>query len=334
MCQDIKALGLIPARSGSKSIKDKNIRLIGGKPLLAFSIEHSIKSKYIDRTIVSTDSNYYANVAIRYGAEVPFIRPSELAQDNSLDIDVTVHALEMLKKLDNYVPDCVVQLRPTCPIRDSQDIDKMIEILMNDNSADSIRSISAANEIPYKMWRVTDDGYLKPLLNDIEEGYNMPRQKLPPVYYQNASIDIVKTETVIKKRSMSGDYILPYVMEGFHDIDYNEDLIKAEICLLLKGTGHKFVVDIDGVIAQKRDDNNYSLSEPDYENIRKINELYDRGNYIVYFTSRGYKTGINWENETKKKLEMWGVKYNDLIFGKPDADIYIDDKALNIYELV
>jgi len=125
-------LAIIPARSGSKSVKDKNIREINGKPMIAYSIEHAKASKLINRVIVSTDSEQYAAIAREYGAETPFIRPAEYAQDTSLDLEVFEHALSFLEEKEAYVPDMVVQLRPTYPIRYVEDIDKMITQMLED----------------------------------------------------------------------------------------------------------------------------------------------------------------------------------------------------------
>ncbi|MDD5948268.1 MAG: acylneuraminate cytidylyltransferase family protein, partial [Lachnospiraceae bacterium] len=185
-------LAVIPARSGSKSVPDKNIRDIGGKPMLAYSIEHAQKSHYINRVIVSTDSEKYAGIAKKYGAEVPFLRPAEYATDTALDYDVFRHALKWLREEEGYEPELVVQLRPTYPIRRIEDIDTMVERMLAEPLADSIRTIAPAKEIPYKMWRKEESGRLMPLLTDIPECYNMPRQQLPKVYYQNACIDIFR----------------------------------------------------------------------------------------------------------------------------------------------
>ncbi len=232
----MNALAIIPAREGSKSVPHKNIRLIGGKPMLAHSIDHAKQSKYINRIIVSTDSEEYAEIGKEYGAEVPFLRPAEFATDTSLDYDVFHHALTWLKDIEGYVPDVVVQLRPTYPIRDVRDIDNMIRILLDNPDADSVRSMAKATEIPYKMWvceKEALDGCplqgqsVQPLITDIPECYNMPRQELPIVYYQNACIDVFRPNVVLEKRSMSGDKILGYEMTENYDIDTEEDFERA-----------------------------------------------------------------------------------------------------------
>lgn len=224
----MEVLAIIPARSGSKSVKDKNIRLLNGKPLIAYSIEHALACKKINRVIVSTDSEKYAEISKSYGAEIPFLRPKELAQDSSLDLEVFEHALNFLKKNENYVPDIIVQLRPTYPIREISDINGAIDMLIANDRADSVRCVCEAKEIPYKMWRVDDKGFLSPILTDIEEAYNMPRQQLPKVYYQNASIDVVRYSTIMNSHSMTGKNILGYVMTHNWDIDTEQDVKEVE----------------------------------------------------------------------------------------------------------
>lgn len=225
----MEVLAIIPARSGSKSVVDKNIRDMAGKPLLAWSVEHALASSRINRVIVSTDSEQYAAIAREYGAEVPFIRPAEYATDTALDIDVFRHALKWLKDHERYVPDIVVQLRPTYPKRNPKDIDVMVDMLIADESADSVRSVAPATEVPYKMWLVDDRTQmsLKPLITSIPECYNMPRQQLPKVYYQNACIDVMRTSTVVQKNSMTGEKILGFIMDENLDIDTEAEFVKA-----------------------------------------------------------------------------------------------------------
>lgn len=223
-----ETLAVIPARSGSKSVKDKNIRTMAGKPMIAYSIEHALNAPSIDRVIVSTDSEKYAAISREYGAEVPFIRPAEYATDTALDLDVFRHALSFLKENEGYEPDIVVQLRPTYPIRDIQDIENMIKYLREHPEVDSARCVAYANEIPYKMWYMDEKGLLEPLMKDIPECYNMPRQQLPKVYYQNACIDVFRANVVLEKNSMTGDNIAGYLMKENFDIDTEEDFLRAQ----------------------------------------------------------------------------------------------------------
>lgn len=326
-------IAVIPARSGSKSVRDKNIRLINGKPMLAYSIEHAKASKYINRIIVSTDSEKYAHIAREYGAEVPFMRPAEYATDTALDYEVFKHCLMYLKEQESYEADIVVQLRPTYPIRSIKDIDNMIEMLIQHKEADSVRSIAPAKEIPYKMWHKQGDGTITPIMHEIPECYNMPRQELPKVYYQNACIDVFRGSVVLDKHSMSGERILGYEMSHNYDIDTEEEFIKAEEFIRITSGKKRFVFDIDGVVAQFEPKLNYAEAKPNEKMVRIINRLYDMGNEIVLFTARGYVTGTDWSQTTREQLARWGVKYHQLMFGKPNADYYIDDKMLDMQTL-
>ena len=222
-----EVLAIIPARSGSKSVVDKNIRLIAGKPMIAYSIEHGLKAECIDRVIVSTDSEKYADIARKYGAEVPFIRPAEYATDTALDIDVFRHALTFLKENEGYEPEIVVQLRPTYPIRRISDIEAMVKYMREHPDVDSMRCIAPAKEVAYKMWFKDENGMLSPIMTDIPECYNMPRQQLPKIYYQNACIDAVRASVILEQNSMSGKKIAGYEMDENFDIDTEEEFKKA-----------------------------------------------------------------------------------------------------------
>ena len=144
----MKILAIIPARGGSKGIKLKNLSKINGKPLVAFSIEHSLASKLINRTIVSTDHEEIAKVSEAYGAEIPIFRSKELAGDNILDLPVFEHMLTYLKEEENYEPEIVVHLRPTSPYRKAEWIDSAIKLLIETTSADSRLSVSEPSPHP------------------------------------------------------------------------------------------------------------------------------------------------------------------------------------------
>lgn len=329
----MNVLAVIPARSGSKSVVNKNIRDFNGKPMLAHSIEHAKASKHINRIILSTDSQEYALIGQKYGAEIPFIRPEQYATDEALDIDVFYHCLKFLDEKEGYKVDIVVQLRPTYPIRDVEDIDKMIELLQTNKEIDSVRSIAPATEIPYKMWKRNEEGMLTPILTEIKEAYNMPRQDLPKIYYQNASIDVTRGDIILKEHSMSGQRIYGYELQQNFDIDTEEDFIMAERYAKILNGKNRYVFDIDGVIAQLEENNDYSKSRPNTEMITIINKLFDMGNEIILLTARGYVTGIDWREVTERQLKSWGLNYHELQFGKPNADYYIDDKMIDMEEL-
>lgn len=337
----MKILAIIPARSGSKSIPHKNIRALVGKPLMAYSIDHARNSKRINRVIVSTDSKYYSEIARSFGAETPFLRPEEISKDESNDLELFVHALQWLKKNENYVPDICVQLRPTHPVRKVEDIDAMIDFLISRPDADCVRAV-VKNETytPYKMWFLKEDNELKSVMNNtgINEHYNQPRQKLPATYFQNASVDVIRTSTILQKNSLTGDKILGYVMHEEFDIDNEEDLERAQQKLmeLSHATFRErktYCFDIDGVIATLTPGNDYTKAFPIMENIEKLNSLYENGNQIILFTARGTKTKIDWTEFTRKQMKEWGVRYHDLQFGKPAADFYVDDKNIDINKL-
>ncbi len=337
----MKTIAIIPARSGSKSLKDKNIRIMNGKPMLAYSIEHALQAKTVDRVFVSTDSEMYRDIALEYGAEAPFLRPAELSGDSSLDIEVFQHFLEWLQKHEGFIPDICVHLRPTHPVRKSEDIDQMVGMLKEDDLADSVRSLSEAKQTPYKMWFSGEgnDGYILPVIKtDISEAYNSPRQLLPKAYLQNACIDVVRSSTILRKCSMTGDHIRGFIMEYDYDIDSEEDFLRTERALLLhdiikEKRQLRICCDIDGVVATKTSGNNYSLAMPMSQNIETINHLVELGHYVILHTARGSATGIDWCETTRSQMKLWDVKYQELIFKKPSADIYIDDKFFELSEL-
>lgn len=220
-------IGVIPARGGSKGIKNKNIVEICGHPLIAYSIKHAINSKIINRVIVSTNSHVIKQKALSYGAEVPFMRPNELAKDDSTDLDVFKHLIYWLEKNNQKIPELFVHLRPTSPVRDVKDIEVGVKKLLS-SDADSLRSVIISPLTPFKMWRLTKNEFLEPLLinTNLKEPFNMPRQLLPEVYWQTANLDIIKTDTIIKKNSISGLKILPLLIKKDYaiDIDVKYDL--------------------------------------------------------------------------------------------------------------
>jgi CMP-N-acetylneuraminic acid synthetase len=226
-------LALIPARGGSKGIPRKNLVPLLGKPLIAYSIEQARASAWITRTVVSTDDAEIAAAARQFGAETPFMRPAEFAQDRSLDLEVFQHALGWLKKEEGYSCDLVVHLRPTGPVRRVEVIDEAIELILAHPEADALRSVSTPSQTPYKMWHI-EEGYLKPLLtvDGVAEPYCMPRQGLPPVFWQNGYVDIIRPATILEQGLMAGHTILPFVThEPILEIDYRDSLPQVEEAL-------------------------------------------------------------------------------------------------------
>ena len=226
-------LALIPARGGSKGIPRKNIRNFAGYPLIAWSIAAAKQSQFVTRIIVSTDDEEIAAVARECGAETPFLRPAEFAQDTSTDLPLFEHALQWLDENEGYQPEIVIQLRPTSPIRAKTMVDDAIRILLEHSDADCVRGVVPAGQNPFKMWRF--DGAndpMKPLLkvDGIAEPYNAPRQILPPVYWQTGHIDAIRVATIKEKKSLTGDVIYPLMIDTRYtvDIDNLSDWAKYE----------------------------------------------------------------------------------------------------------
>jgi N-acylneuraminate cytidylyltransferase len=237
----MKVLAIIPARKGSKGIKDKNIHALNGHPLISYSICAAKKIKKIDRIICTTDSDKIAAIARRYGAETPFIRPGKYAKDLSSDLEVFEHCLKWLKDNEKYIPDIIVHLRPTSPIRFIKDITRGIKIISKNMGIDSVRSVSEPLTTPYKMWKINAKGNLVPLLKikNNKEPYNTARQLLPKIYAQTGTLDILRVSTILKKKSMTGNKIYPLFIKQEHFVDIDkigslriaENLIKINKCI-------------------------------------------------------------------------------------------------------
>ena len=228
-----EVLALIPARGGSKSIPRKNIIDFAGYPLIAYSIAAGLAAETVTRVIVSTDDEEIAAISRQYGAETPFLRPDAHSQDNTPDLPVFQHALRRLAEKEDYHPDIVVQLRPTSPFRRLRHIDEAVFRLIERPDADAVRTVCVPFQNPFKMWRIGSDGLMVPLgiaLGVPEEPYNQPRQVLPDVYWQTGYVDAAWTDTILIKNSMTGDAILPLVIEPSEwiDIDSPDDWRRAE----------------------------------------------------------------------------------------------------------
>lgn len=226
----IEVLAIVPARGGSKGIPRKNLVTLLGEPLLWWSVRAALESETVTRTIVSTDDEEIADTASTAGAEVPFLRPAELAGDTVVDLPVFEHALAALAAVDGYRPDIVVHLRPTSPLRPPGLIDEGVRRVAGDPLADSLRAVTPPSNNPYKMWRIDDD-VLVPLVDSgIHEQYNQPRQALPDTYWQTGTLDVMRASTITEKHSMTGDRILPMVIDPALavDIDDPSSLAAAE----------------------------------------------------------------------------------------------------------
>lgn len=226
---NMNIITVIPARGASKGIKKKNIRPLNGKPLVAYSIEYSLKCGLVKRTIVSTDDSEIAQVAREYGAEVPFLRPLEFAQDDTPDFPVFKHALTWLKENDKEEIDILVLLRPTSPLRPPGLIEKGYALLKKYPEASSVRAVTLCREHPYRMFNLQGDFMLPVIKESLFEPYNIPRQKLPTIYFQTGDLEMVRAKAIAEENSISGKKILalPISQEEMLDIDDEKDMVRA-----------------------------------------------------------------------------------------------------------
>ena len=224
----MKVVVIIPARSGSKSLPNKNILPLNGKPLLCYSVDYGLKSDIVNKVVVSTDSLEFAEIAKKSGAEVPFIRPAELAEDNTRDYPFMRHALDFFES-KGEIYDIYIMLRPTSPLRPAGLIEKSINILKENPSATSVRAVAEASEHPYSVLKANEDGSMSSMIFNIEEPYNFPRQELPKAYFMTGDIEAARRETLLSG-SISGKKMYPVIInpEEKVDIDHIEDFKIAE----------------------------------------------------------------------------------------------------------
>jgi CMP-N-acetylneuraminic acid synthetase len=229
----VVALGIIPARGGSKSVPGKNLYPLGGRPLLEHTIISALAAKSLDRVIVSTDDERIAAVAREAGAEVPFLRPADIARDETPDLPVFQHVLTELWERERYRPDVIVHLRPTQPFRRAAEIDAVVA-LMVETGADCVKSVRPVAEHPFKMYRLVGDG-LVPYLDMPERrrrGPDVPRQSLEPVYLSAGVVDAMRRE-VIEAGSTEGERVVPYFVDEhrYVNLDSARDFALAEALL-------------------------------------------------------------------------------------------------------
>lgn len=218
-------IAIIPARGGSKGVPQKNIIDLGGFPLIAFSIVAAKISKIISRVIVSTDSPKIAEIAKKYGAEVPFLRPKKFAKDFSPDIEFVLHAIKWLKNKENYRPDYIVHLRPTTPLREPELIDEAVDRITKNQEATSLRSAHELSESPHKFFKIKNGFFVGLFPEDNQPDHqNMVRQTFPPTYHPNGYVDVIKTDTAEKMSLIHGPKILPFITPLVTELDTISDL--------------------------------------------------------------------------------------------------------------
>jgi CMP-N,N'-diacetyllegionaminic acid synthase len=216
----VDIVAIIPARAGSKSLADKNIRELSGHPLIAYSIAVAKLSKKIDKVIVSTNSQEYAEIAKYYGAEVPFIRPDKFSMDASTDRGFLVHAMNWFYENEGIVPEYWIHLRPTTPLREVKVVDNAIDEIKKDKGATSLRSGHKAPESPLK-WLVRDSNYFKGLISG--EGYNLPKETFEQVYIPDGYVDIIKSSFIMKKKEIHGNRMIGFESPVCKEVDSLEE---------------------------------------------------------------------------------------------------------------
>lgn len=234
-----EVLALVTARGGSKGIPRKNVAPFLGRPLIVWTIDAARQATSISRIVVTTDDPAIAEIAVGEGAECPFLRPEALARDDTPDLPVFRHALDWLRDREGYHPDLVVHLRPTSPLRPAGLIDEGVRRLTEDPGADSLRTVCLPGNNPFKMWLLGETGpYMRPLINtQIPEPYNQPRQALPTAYWQIGVLDVIRPATILEKRSMTGERILPLIVDPALAVDIDDpvSLERAEAVCRSRG---------------------------------------------------------------------------------------------------
>lgn len=202
-------LGIIPARGGSKGVPRKNIKLLSGKPLIVYTIENARRSRYIDKLIVSTDDEEIADISTKHGAQVPFLRPKELANDTAKAIGVVKHALKTMEEMDGVEYSIVVYLEPPAPLKLTEDIDTAIEMFI-EKKPDSVVSVNEANQFHPILMKQIVNGKLEPIWKPEPEG--VPRQQYEPkAYMRNGAVYVLKRSNILDGK-FYGANILPYIM--------------------------------------------------------------------------------------------------------------------------
>jgi CMP-N,N'-diacetyllegionaminic acid synthase len=224
-----EVIALIPARAGSKGVPNKNIRPLGGHPLLDWSIQAALKAQRIDRVIVSTDSQDYADLAIRCGAEAPFLRPPAISGDRSTDYDFVIHALDWLAQHGGE-PKYIVHIRPTTPLRDAALIDQAVAAFQGHDQATALRSVHEMSESAYKAFELAPQGQLKRLGSDSTalDAANNARQQFPATYVANGYVDVLSTAFIRKSGLLHGDWVMPFVTPAVVEVDTEEDFAHLE----------------------------------------------------------------------------------------------------------
>ncbi len=227
-----KVVALIPARSGSKGVPHKNIKNLGGHSLIEWSIKACLKSALIDRVIVSTDSREYADLAVKLGAEAPFLRPTEIAGDRSTDYDFVLHALDWFAA-NGGEPEFLVHIRPTTPYRSPALIDAAVRAFRTDPRATALRSVHEMSESAYKTFELAPAGQLKRLGAESTalDAANNARQQFPATYQANGYVDVLSSRFVRNHGLIHGDWVMPFITPAVVEVDTEDDFAHLEYLL-------------------------------------------------------------------------------------------------------
>lgn len=230
-------IALIPARGGSKGVPHKNIKLLKGFPLIAYSIVLAQLSQKIQRVIVSTDSEEIAEIAKKFGAEVPFMRPDSFSGDKSPDYEFVNHALEWLATHEGKVPEYIVHVRPTTPLRIPSVVDNAIEAFVKSKDATSLRSGHKASESPFKWFLKSEQGFFKSIADGVSnEEANAGRQQFPNVYIPDGYVDVIKTSFVCENGILHGEKLMAFESPTCYEVDEEEDFMLLEYQIHKKGS--------------------------------------------------------------------------------------------------
>lgn len=233
----VRTYAIIPARGGSKGVPDKNIRLLAGFPLIAYSIVAAKLTPTIDRVIVSTDAERIADMSRRFGADVPFMRPAALAQDRSPDRDFLQHAIQWFEQHEGRAPDYWVHLRPTTPLREPVRVAAAIADIQAHQEATALRSAHPSPESPFKWFLMGDDGFFCGLRGEKDmDSLNRPRQCFPTAYVPDGYVDVLKTAFIKSGELIHGNRMRSFISPFCHEVDNLEDFDALEFQLHKEGS--------------------------------------------------------------------------------------------------
>ncbi len=328
-----KVTVIIPARKGSKGIKNKNRIIINGLPLVEYSIIIAKLCKYSGNIILSSDDNIILDIGRKHNIDL-IERPPHLATDTASALDVIKHVIKT-----NNVLDDIMLLEPTSPVRTLEDLYSGIEQYYFEK-IDSLHSLSELKDICFAYIKKIDkDGKVIDAIVKEIEGKQRQYYINEKFYERDGLFYLFKKNLVLIENTIYGRINKGFIT-NHETVDINgpDDLFKAERLLKQKEyqffQRHKLMeniiyIDIDETICHTTANKDYSQAIPIYSNIEKANKLFDEGNIVIYWTARGTVTGIDWRDITEDQLNKWKVKYHELKFGKPNYHLFIDDRVLN-----